>query len=35
MGGKRRFEKWAEKMDEMEEDEHSPLISVTPNIDSE
>jgi hypothetical protein len=33
MGGKRRVEKEAEKMDKMEEEEHSPLVSVIPDLD--
>ena len=34
MGGKRRFEEEAGKMDEMEEEEQSPVVSVMPNLDS-
>ena len=34
MGGKRRVEKEAGKIDEMEEVEQSSLVSVMPNLDS-
>jgi len=35
MVGKRRFEEEAGKMDEQEEEEHSPLISVLPKLAGE
>jgi hypothetical protein len=35
VGGKKRADKESEKMDEMKEEEHSPLISVMSNLDSE